>query len=461
MIKIPSFAGSRFVILGLRKSGLATAACLKRSGAEFILWDDKESARDKALQAGYEVKNPMTVNLSGYSALVLSPGIPLTYPTPHPVVVKCRNNGIPIVGENDLLFQACPDATYIGITGTNGKSTTTALIAHILESSGRNVQVGGNLGTPSLALKPLGSDGFYVLETSSFQLDLMNENLFKVAIILNITPDHFDRHGDMNGYIAAKHKIINVSAAQTLIIGIDEPETQSLAQEAKRQPNLHVEEISINQRVNRGVILKNGFLVACNKKKTERILNMSEAPRLPGAHNAQNACAAYAACKAIGLSDAEIISGIKSFPGLAHRQQLVDEMNGVRFINDSKATNADAASKALGCYKNIYWIVGGKPKVGGLDGLESFMPSIRHAFLIGVAAKDFAKWLDGKCAYTQSGTMDMAVKQAAEMAWKENLPGATVLLSPACASFDQFSGFEERGDKFVSFVKDLKDKSSS
>lgn len=441
--------------MGLGKSGFAAAVSLQESGAEFIVWDDKEAAREKAASAKYKVADPVETDLSGYEALILSPGIPLTHPAPHPVVEKCRAARVQIISEVELLLKACPNATYIGITGTNGKSTTTALVHHILSSSGRKSQVGGNLGTPALALEPLGADGFYVLEQSSFQLDLLKENPFKVAALLNITPDHFDRHGDMKGYIDSKSKIIRKKKAQTLVLGTDEPETVELANKALKQKNLKVIEISVQHEVKNGIACKDQKLFAYPDENAKPIVDMAAIKRLPGTHNAQNACAAYAICKALGLTDTEIVSGLKSFPGLAHRQQFVAEIGGVRFINDSKATNAEATGKALACYENIYWIVGGKPKANGLNGLEPFMPRIKHAFLIGMAAEDFAKWLDGKTSYTLNKTMDAALKHAAEMAWVEKKPNSVVLLSPACASFDQFSGFEERGEVFSSLVNDI------
>jgi len=259
----------------------------------------------------------------------------------------------------------------------------------------------------------------------------------------------------MRGYINSKSKIIRAKKKQTLIIGTDEPETLELANKARKQKNLKVEEISIQHDVVNGVLYKDQKLFACADGKRSQLLDITSIKRLPGSHNAQNACAAYAACKAVGLTDAEIVSGLRSFPGLAHRQQVIAEIGGVRFINDSKATNADAAGKALACYNNIYWILGGKPKAGGLNGLEKFMPRISHAFLIGAAAEEFGKWLDGKTSYTHSKTLDAALKGAAEMAWAEKKLDSVVLLSPACASFDQFSGFEERGEVFASLVRDI------
>ena len=355
------------------------------------------------------------------------------------------------------MFEACPKAIYVGITGTNGKSTTTALIGHILASAGRKVQVGGNLGTPVLSFEPLGDDGIYVLELSSYQLELIRHNPLRVAVLLNITPDHIDRHGDMKGYIAAKARIFETDVPQTLVIGTDEPETRALAEQARKKKNLRVEEISVKHAVAHGVMIAGQQMFNYTGEEEGGVIaNLGAFPALPGKHNGQNACAAFAACRALGVPAKQIVEGLKSFPGLAHRQQLVGEIDGVRFVNDSKATNADAAGKALACYDNIYWIIGGRPKEGGLNGLEEFTSRIRHAFLIGEATDEFAKWCEGKTPYTSCNTLGVAVEKAALTAWKDKKSGAVVLLSPACASWDQFKNFEERGQVFSDLVGKLR-----
>lgn len=437
MINIKNVSDKTYIVLGLGKSGMATAFALKQSGADVMVWDDKPVSRDAAEKEGYRLGNPAEIDLSGIAALILSPGIPLTNPAPHPAVAKCHAADVPVIGDMELLFRACPDATYIGITGTNGKSTTTALIAHILRTAGRKVEVGGNLGKPVMEFDNLGNGEFYVIELSSYQLDLMRANPLAVAVLLNITPDHLDRHGDMSGYVAAKKRVIRTDAPQTLVIGNGEAETRDIRNWAMKQHDLRVEDIEAQEA-------RLTATVAWTELKT-----------LLGSHNRQNACAAFAVCEAVGLTPQQIANGLRTFPGLAHRQQLVAEINGVRFVNDSKATNADAASKALACYDDIYWIIGGKPKAGGLDGLEAFMPRIRHAFLIGEAAGEFAAWLDGKAPHTNCGNLNVAVERAALTAWKEGIKNAVVLLSPACASFDQFANFEERGDMFAALVGDL------
>jgi UDP-N-acetylmuramoylalanine--D-glutamate ligase len=456
MILFPNIKGQKYAVLGLGKSGLSTAASLRASKADVVVWDDNVKARAEAEKAGYAVADLNKADLIGLKALVLAPGIPLTHPKPHPVVLRCHTAKVPVIGDIELLFRACPSATYIGITGTNGKSTTTSLIGHILKKAGRKVQIGGNLGTPVLSLEPLGGDGIYVLELSSYQLDLIQQNLIRVAVLLNITPDHIDRHGDLNGYIAAKKRIISKANPQTFILGTDEPETQAILKQISKEKHLLIEEISVQHPVHSGVEVAGSIMVAHRLTGTKNIIDLATLPNLLGKHNWQNACAAFAATRALGLMFDQIEQGLKTFPGLDHRQQLIAEIKGVRFINDSKATNADAASKALACYDNIYWIIGGKPKEGGLNGLEEFTPRIRHAFLIGAASDEFADWCEtNNVPYTACKTLDVATDKAAAMAWKQKKPKAVVLLSPACASFDQFANFEERGQQFAAQVRTL------
>jgi len=453
MIIVPHIQNKKYAVLGLGKSGLATAASLRQSGAQVFVWDDKEASRAEAEKSGYALCDFTTADVSEFEALLLSPGIPHTYPAPHPAVVCFRAAQVPIIGDIELLFRACPDATYIGITGTNGKSTTTALIGHILQQAGRKVQVGGNLGTPVLSFEALDKDGIYVLELSSYQLELIEHNLLNVVLLLNITADHLSRHGGMSGYVAAKKRIIRAEAPQTLILGVDEAETAALVHEASTNPQVKLVPLSVKKDMPIGIEAKAGAL----KINGQKILDLESLPHLPGAHNAQNIGAAFAACRAVGLQDGEIIRGLTTFPGLAHRQQCIAEINGIRFINDSKATNADAAEKALLCYKDIYWIIGGRPKEGGLQGLEHYVARIRCAFIIGTeATDDFSAWCAANnVPYIISGTLDKAVAAAADQAVRDNIKDAVVLLSPACASWDQFASFEARGDQFTACVRTL------
>lgn len=455
MITLSDIAGKNYAVLGLGKSGLATAATLQASGANFSVWDDGAAARAEAASLGYQIVDPFTLAWADITALIAAPGIPLTHPAPHPAIVMAKEARVPVHGDVDLLFRACPKARFVGITGTNGKSTTTALIAHILQQAGHKVQVGGNLGTPVLSFDPLGADGIYVLELSSFQLDLMQRNALDLAVFLNLTPDHLDRHGTMAGYLAAKTRIIRTDAPQTLIMGTDEPEMQALFSTLQGHENLTLQEISVRHSVQNGVMSEGNLMFYVNKNTASQIIDLSGLTSLIGLHNQQNSCAAFAATKALGLSEQDIVSGLKSFPGLVHRQQLVATLRGVRFINDSKATNADAAAKALASYDNIYWIIGGKPKEGGLAGLEPFTRRIRHAYLIGAATDEFARWCEGKLPFTRSQTLDRAIEQATAQAIADQQPEAVVLLSPACASYDQFKNFEERGMVFIDLVNQL------
>ncbi len=447
MIKITEFAGQKVGVFGLGKAGNAAIASLKAGGAKVYSWDDALSA---------DAKHPRNTKHYKYwdwkqlKALVLSPGIPLTHPAPHPVVELAKAHNVPIIGEVELLFRAHPQATYIGITGTNGKSTTTTLIGHILQEAGVPCQVGGNLGTPALALEPLAAGGVYVLEMSSYQLDLLQTVRFNVAVLLNITPDHLDRHGDMAGYIAAKARIFERQTAGDCAV-VDSSVVRS-SYLVLREENLV--EISVDNKLDSGVFVNNGVIHdkinGCELRTTDYDLrNISS---LTGKHNWQNAAAAYAAARAVGVVPEKIYAAMQSFGGLRHRLQLVAEIDGVKFINDSKATNADATANALAPYQNIYWILGGKAKAGGIASLAPYFSHIAHAFLIGEAADEFAKTLDGKVPYTHCGTLEVAVREAAQMAKS----GSVVLLSPACASFDQFKSFEHRGDVFCELVEKIK-----
>jgi UDP-N-acetylmuramoylalanine--D-glutamate ligase len=454
MIEFKNLQGKTLAVMGLGKSGMATLAALKNSGAKVLAWDDGEEARDQAAKAGFTVEDPTKADWKKINSLVLSPGIPHTFPAPHPVAVLAKQYGVEIVGDVELLFRSFtgPAPRVIGITGTNGKSTTAALIAHILKTAGKKVEVGGNLGIPVLSFNALGAEGFYVIEMSSYQCELTPSAAFDIGVWMNITPDHIDRHGDLDGYVDAKKKMLREAGKeQILVIGVDDEKSQSVAAEFVRKGYWKVTPISASRILEKGASGVDGALYADGMK----LFSITEAKTLPGAHNAQNAAAVFAACVALGLDAGTIEKGILTYPGLAHRQQLVRVINGVRFINDSKATNADAASKALACYDPIYWIAGGKPKEGGLNGLESFMPRIAHTFLIGKASDEFAEWLKGKASFTKCGTLERAVSDAAQMAAKEGKKDAVVLLSPACASFDQFKSYEHRGEEFMRFVNAL------
>jgi UDP-N-acetylmuramoylalanine--D-glutamate ligase len=445
-IRIPHEPGRPVAVLGLGKSGLVAARALAASGAEVWAWDDDDARR----------RELATIDLyhcdwSRPSALVISPGIPHRHPKPHPVAALAEAHGCPIVGEVELLFRAQPRATYVGITGTNGKSTTTALIGHLLRRAGRKVEVGANLGTPALALAPLDDGGIYVLEMSSYQLELLPGARFDVAVLLNITPDHLDRHGGMAGYIAAKRRIFaNQGPQDWAVIGIDDEPCRAIRGELRDR---RVAALAVGRQQAGAISVVGGRL---DDEQGRAVMDLDGIATLPGAHNWQNAAAAFAAGRALGLPNDAIAAGIASYPGLPHRQELVGEIAGVRFVNDSKATNADATAKALACYDAIYWILGGKPKETGLDGLEPFYPRIVRGYLIGEAAPAFARRLDAHgVANRLCGTLEQAVAAAAADAAAEGRRDAVVLLSPACASFDQFANFEDRGERFRALVAGL------
>jgi UDP-N-acetylmuramoylalanine--D-glutamate ligase len=446
MIRVPYAAGRPVAVLGLGKAGLAAAKALAASGAEVWAWDD-----DPAKRTALPATDLSAIDWSRPSALILSPGIPHRFPKPHPVAAKASAAGCPIIGEVELLFRAQPRARYVGITGTNGKSTTTALIGHVAARAGRKVEVGANLGTPALALEPLAEDGTYVLEMSSYQLELMASGHFDVAVLLNITPDHLDRHGGMDGYIAAKRRIFERQRRHDwAVIGVDDEPCRAIRQGLGER---RVAAITIGRQSQGLVTVERGIL---RDEQGRAIMDLARAHALPGPHNWQNAAAAFAVARALGISEPDTVAGIESYPGLPHRQELVATANGVAFVNDSKATNADATAKALACYDPIYWILGGRQKETGLDGLEPFYPRIASAYLIGEAAADFERRLSAAHVDARIlGTLDKAVAAASADAMRAAKPGAVVLLSPACASFDQFANFEERGNRFRELARAL------
>ncbi|MGE0259118.1 MAG: UDP-N-acetylmuramoyl-L-alanine--D-glutamate ligase [Alphaproteobacteria bacterium] len=455
MIVVEGFSGKRVMVLGLARSGREAARALREGGAEVLAWDDGAKARETAA-AETKLVDPASVDWGGVAALVVSPGVPLTFPEPHPAVLRARAAGAEIVGDIELLGRARPEARYVGITGTNGKSTTTALIGHILAEAGKRVEVGGNLGPPALSLAPLGADGTYVLEASSFQLDLIETLAFDVAVLLNITPDHLDRHGDMQGYIAAKTRIFaRQGAGATAVVGIDDALCRDICGELRRRGAARVIPISVTQTAPGGVYAEGGWLIDATGERPERVLDLAEAERLPGSHNAQNAAAAFAATRALGVGREVAAAAIRSFPGLAHRQELVGTIGGIRYINDSKATNADATEKALACYDAIYWIIGGLPKAGGIASLTPYFGRVRRAYLIGAATEEFAATLGDTVPFTRCGELAAALAAAHADAQRDRVTGAVVLLSPACASYDQFPNFEVRGDRFRELVAEL------
>ena len=457
MIDVFPFAHYPIAVFGLGRSGLAAAKALMNSEAEVVAWDDNEDARANAAEAGVPLDDLYQCDWKEHTTLVLSPGIPFHHPETPKIVQLAEAANVEVIGDIELLARTQREAGYIGITGTNGKSTTTALIGHIMQLSGREAEIGGNLGIPALELEPLGSDGTYVLEMSSYQLDLTKSITFDIAVLLNISPDHLDRHGGMDGYIEVKKSIFHrQTKPRTAVIGVDDEIGRALFEELVAADEQVVIGISGCDRVPGGVYAAGGVLVDDTDGQETPVMDLRENPCLAGQHNWQNTAAAYAATKSAGVRPLAVMACINSYPGLVHRQEPVAIVDGVGYVNDSKATNAEAAAKALVCYDAVYWIVGGRPKAGGLQAVQAQLGNVRHAFLIGEASMEFSQFLDGRVPITMSGDLKTAVTEAAKMAQKDTDGAApVVLLSPAAASFDQFENFEDRGDAFRDLVEAL------
>ena len=455
MIPVTTFAGRKVALFGLGGSGLATAQALVAGGAEVTAWDDNPDSVGRAAQAGIPTGDLRGLDWSAQAALVLSPGVPLTHPKPHWSVDLARTAGVEIIGDVELFVRErrvhAPDCPFIAITGTNGKSTTTALIAHILKASGRDTQLGGNIGTAILTLDPPKAERYFVVECSSYQIDLAPTLDPTAGILLNLTPDHLDRHGTMQHYAEIKERL--VAGSRTAIVGVDDSFCVLIADRIERA-GVPVRRISKRSVVADGVYAEGSRIFQTDGGTSADFVDLDGIDTLKGSHNAQNAAAAIAACRAVGVSADDIRAGLRSFPGLKHRMQPVGRRGRVVFVNDSKATNADAAAPALSSYKRIYWIAGGLPKEGGIASLAPLFPHIIKAYLIGEAAPGFAASLGEAVAYEISGTLEQAVAHASADAAADG-QDAAVLLSPACASFDQYKNFEVRGDAFVSHVATL------
>ncbi|MFP5447881.1 MAG: UDP-N-acetylmuramoyl-L-alanine--D-glutamate ligase [Caulobacterales bacterium 32-67-6] len=458
MIPVRGFEGKTVAVFGLARTGLAAARALQAGGATVALWDERPAAREAAIAEGFELTDLSSADWWSFSALLLSPGVPLTHPTPHWTVERAKAAGVEVLGDIELFARAVNAAPehkrpkVVAITGTNGKSTTTALIAHICASAGRDTRIGGNFGFGVLGLEDMHGGAVYVLELSSYQLDLTSSLKPDVAILLNISPDHLDRHGGMDGYVAAKRRVLlNQGKGDTAVIGVDDPYGQRICTEVVAANRRTIVPISSSKAIGRGVYVLQGLLYDATGERAVEIADLLRARSLPGRHNWQNAAAAYSAARGLGLTAEEAAEGLMTFPGLAHRMETVGQLGRVRFVNDSKATNADAARQAMGSYPKFYWIAGGQPKEGGIDGLSDLFPRIEKAYLIGEAAPDFADVLAGKADAVECGTLERAVQRAYADAAATG-QDAVVLLSPACASFDQFSDFEARGEAFRAAV---------
>jgi UDP-N-acetylmuramoylalanine--D-glutamate ligase len=449
MIPVESFRGRHVALFGLGGSGLATCEALRAGGASVIAWDDSDRAVEKARAAGFETRDLRAIDWRDIAALVLSPGVPLTHPAPHWSVALAREAGVEIIGDIELFCRErrriSANAPLVAITGTNGKSTTTALIAHMLRSAGRSVEIGGNIGTPILALAPPAADRVHVIEVSSYQIDLAPSLQPSIGVLLNITPDHLDRHGTMERYAAIKERLIQ--AADTAIIGVDDNFCEAIAVRSEHSGRPTVR-LSLAETLGAGIHVRGREIFAW-RGHGRKLADLSGISSLRGDHNAQNAAAAIAACLRLGLTDSEIQAGLASFPGLPHRMEQVGRIGRAILVNDSKATNADSTEKALASFgEGIFWILGGKAKAGGITSLEPYFGRIAKAYLIGEAAGGFAETLSGKVPFERSGTLDIAVEAAARDALATDFAEPVILLSPSCASFDQFPNFEVRGARF-------------
>ncbi|MGU3494535.1 UDP-N-acetylmuramoyl-L-alanine--D-glutamate ligase [Xanthobacteraceae bacterium A53D] len=459
MIPVSTFKGRKVAVFGLGGSGLATAQALVAGGAEVVAWDDGEAGRTKAEAAGITVRDLREDDWSAFAALVLAPGVPLTHPKPHWTVELAKAAGTEIIGDIELFCRErranLPGSAFVAITGTNGKSTTTALIAHLMAVGGRDVQMGGNIGTAILSLEPPKTGRVHVVECSSYQIDLAPGLDPAVGVHLNLTPDHIDRHGTFEHYAAVKERLIaGVQPGGTAVVGVDDQLSAAIADRAE-QRGQHVIRISVKRPLADGIWLDGDTLVVSEGAAEMFRLKLAGIGSLRGTHNAQNAAAALASAHALGLAYEVVAVGMRSFPGLAHRMEQVGTRGMVLFVNDSKATNADAAERALASFEHVFWIAGGVPKTGGIAPLKALFPRVRKAYLIGQAAEDFAATLGEGVPHEISGTLDQAVAAAARDAAASGLDQPVVLLSPACASFDQYPNFEVRGNAFRDLVNGL------
>ncbi|WP_292291651.1 UDP-N-acetylmuramoyl-L-alanine--D-glutamate ligase [Marivita sp.] len=462
MIPVQGFEGHQVAVLGLGRSGLSAARALRDGGATPICWDDNPKARESAEAEGFEIRDLSRDGaFEAIASLIVSPGIPHLYPAPNPVIAKAWRAGVPVDNDIGLFFRSLATGEWdefdtaprvIAVTGSNGKSTTSALIHHILETVGRSSQLAGNIGRGVLDIDPPGDGDVVVLELSSYQTDLARALTPDVAVFTNLSPDHLDRHAGLGGYFAAKRRLFAEGGPDRAVIGVDENEGLYIANQLAEGPgDDRVIRVSSGQKLSGPgwmVYARKGFLTEWRKAKQVASIDLRGIKGLPGAHNHQNACAAYAAVRALGVAPRQIEAALHSFGGLPHRSQIIAEQNGVTYVNDSKATNVDSALKALEAFQNIRWICGGLQKEGGLDGLAPGFEHVRKAYVIGREADAFAVQLTG--VETEAcGTMEMAVARAVA----EAEPGDVVLLAPAAASFDQYDSFEKRGEDFAAQVQ--------
>jgi len=456
MIPITTFAGKTVAVFGLGGSGLASCQALAAGGANVIACDDDAKRMAQAQAAGCTAADLRQADWSAISALVLAPGVPLTHPAPHWSVGLARAAAVPVIGDIELFCRErrrhAPKAPFVAITGTNGKSTTTALTAHLLACGGHTVQLGGNIGTAILSLASPQTGQVHVIEVSSYQIDLAPSLDPSVGVLINVSEDHLDRHGTLAHYAAVKERLVaGVQEGGTAIVGVDDNLCAAVADRLDRGGK-NVVRVSVRRPLADGIYVEAEQVIRASGAAARAVAGLGQIGSLRGAHNAQNAACASGAALALGVTPAVIQQGLRTFPGLAHRMEEIGRKGRVMFVNDSKATNADSAAQALACFTDIFWIAGGKPKTGGLSSLAGFFPRMRKAYLIGEAAAGFAAELEGRVPHVVAGTLERAVELAARDAEAADVKEPVVLLSPACASFDQFRNFEARGDAFRELV---------
>jgi len=459
MIPVTTFTGKTVALFGLGASGLASAQALIAGGAQVVAFDDDAGSVAKAEAAGIPIANLRQIDWSKIAALVLTPGVPLTHPAPHWTVGLARNAAVEVIGDIELYCRErrrlAPDSAFVAITGTNGKSTTTALVAHLLNAAGYEAEQGGNIGTAILSLKPPAQGRAHVIECSSYQIDLAPSLDPSIGILLNVSEDHIDRHGTLANYAAVKERLVaGVPPSGTAIVGVDDNWCQAVADRLEQRGG-RVVRVSVRQPLARGIYAERDCIMQATGGTAREVAHIGGIGSLRGVHNAQNAACATAAALALGLSSSAIQLGLRSFPGLAHRMEQVARKGNALFVNDSKATNADAAARALASFSDIFWIAGGKAKTGGITSLAGYFPRIRKAYLIGEAAGEFAETLGEHAPHVIAGTLERAVEMAAHDAGASGLGEPVVLLSPACASFDQYRNFEVRGTAFRNLVRAL------
>jgi len=459
VIPVTAFAGKKVAVFGLGGSGLVSASALLAGGADVVAFDDNVQSVAKANAAGIPTADLRQADWSKFAALVLAPGVPLTHPEPHWIVPLAHKAGVAVIGDIELFCceraKLAPGAPFVAITGTNGKSTTTALIAHLATSAGMDAQLGGNIGTAILSLQPPRAGRVHVIECSSYQIDLAPSLDPSVGILINLSEDHLDRHGTMEHYADVKERLVaGVPSNGTAVVGVDDDWCRAIADRLE-QAGKRVVRISVHRELSYGMYVAHGGVMRATSGGVTPIAELGGIGSLRGQHNAQNAACAAAAALALGLESAAIQAGLRSFPGLAHRMEELGRRGAVLYVNDSKATNADSAAQALACFSDIFWIAGGKPKTGGIESLRGFFPRIRKAYLIGEAAGEFAATLSPGVPHEIDGTLDKALAAATRDAEAATVPEPVVLLSPACASFDQYRNFEVRGDAFRELVRAL------